>query len=533
MRWIPIPMAVSAVVVAVNLGSCGRVCSRAEPRALPECPCQPGEYGETDGASATSGAAVADDGCFRAAPRCECGVPPDDGEASSDTDTDTDTTDTTDTDAPVCDVDTPVTLYLSADDSNSMSSPVQARAAVLADWQGISQVPIRSWEFFNYYDFGYPPAAPGEVALSLEMERKDDGEYALQIGVRSEVITRTTRPPLSVTLVLDTSGSMEGEPLELLQEVCRAVIGSLRAGDRASVVKWNSEQAVVVDGLVVAGADDPQLHAAIDGLVSDGSTDLAAGLAAGYALAAKYAVKGEVSRVLLISDGGANTGITDIDLIAAHAGAEDEEGIYMVGVGVGSATTYRDELMDRVTDAGKGASVFIPDKAEAWKIFGARFISTLMVAARDVQIELQMPPGFAIKRFSGEEYSSDPAEVEPQHLAPNDAMIFHQRVETCAPELVQGSDSVTVTARYFDAITFAPREVSVTRTFDALIDAASPGLRKGEAMLAYSDALTAARLGGGDLEAKIAAASEAIAAAQELLADDADLAEIAAVLANL
>lgn len=55
----------------------------------------------------------------------------------------------------------------------------------------------------------------------------------------------------------------------------------------------------------------------------------------------------------------------------------------MVGVGVGSADTYNDTLMDQVTDAGKGASVFVPDADEAWRMFDERFLETLLVAARD------------------------------------------------------------------------------------------------------------------------------------------------------
>ncbi|MEZ4452373.1 MAG: VWA domain-containing protein [Nannocystaceae bacterium] len=294
LRWLPLAvLPPCAVLVTLALESCGSLCGRAEPRS--DCPCAPGE-----GDSATSGGGNDDGGCGRALKvRCECGVTGGDSggdadtEATEDTDATTDATTDTTGDA-VCDVDTPVTLYLSADDSNSMSSPVQARIAALSDWFSLGAVPIRPWEFFNYYDFDYPAAPPGEVALFMEMipNAAEVGAYTLQIGVSSEVYDQEPRPPVTVTFVLDTSGSMAGAPIEALREVCRAITASLRAGDRVSMVTWNSENTIVLDDYPVIGPQDPTLLDAIAGLEAGGSTDLHGGLSAGYALASKSAGPG-------------------------------------------------------------------------------------------------------------------------------------------------------------------------------------------------------------------------------------------------
>lgn len=508
-----------------SLGSCGGICDRAATKRalMAECPCAPtdsGGGGDTDGYGS---AGIDDEGCGRAGEyRCSCGVDPesDPTEESSGGD--------------LCEAEAPVVLHLSADDSNSMSSPVQVRTAALGG-DAITSLAIRPWEFFNYYDFEYPAAEAGQATVFLEMaaEPGADNAYNLQIAVSSSAIDPEARPAVNLTLVLDTSGSMSGAPIERLRDVCRALAARLRAGDIISVVTWDTENSVVLDGHAIAGANDPALVELIAGFDADGSTDLHGGLVAGYEVAAKNAKPGHVSRLVLISDGGANAGITDVELIAAKAGGENEAGIYLVGVGVGTSLGYNDELMDSVTDAGKGAAVFIPTELEAWRMFDDRFVSTLMVAARDVQVELDLPPGFAITRFSGEEYSSDPAEVEPQHLAPNDAMIFHQRVETCAPELLTPETPITVTARYVDAATFEPREVSVTRTLGDLAADPSPRLKKGMALLAYTDALTALRLGQGDAPVIVAEALTALDVADAALPNDAALSEIRAVLEAL
>ncbi|HRI08817.1 MAG TPA: VWA domain-containing protein, partial [Nannocystaceae bacterium] len=446
-----------------------------------------------------------------------------------------DTTGDTTTGEPACDAETPVILYLSPDDSNSMSSPVQVRESILSEWASLYGVPIRAWEFFNYYTFGYPAAPAGQVVVTpelLQVEGAPEGEYVLQIGVSSPALDNAARPPMNITLVLDESGSMSGTPMDMEKESCRAIAASLKAGDVVSMVGWDTQNAVKLAGYKVAGPNDPNLLAKIEGLEAGGGTDLHGGLVAGYELAQQVYDPTRINRIVLISDGGANAGITDIDTIAMAAGDNNGDGIYMVGVGVGEAG-YNDALMDSVTDAGKGASVFIPNKEEAWKVFGDDFVNTMAVAARDVQVRLDLPPGFEIVKFSGEEYSADPEEVEPQHLAPNDAMVFHQTIATCAPQLVSDETLVTVTARYKDAVTFEQKEVSAQVSFGELLGEASPLVRKGKAVFEYTEALKATRDNAVDAKAQVDAAIGFVDVALAANPGDGDLAEIKSILQAL
>jgi Ca-activated chloride channel family protein len=430
-----------------------------------------------------------------------------------------------------CDEEKPVELYLSPDDSNSTSSPVQVREAILGGVIDLKVVPIRTWEFLNYYSFGYERAAPGMVTVTPELARVDgapEGQYVLQIGVGAEAIANADRPLMNVTLVLDESGSMQGVAIEMEREVCRQIAASLRAGDVVSMVGWDTENAVKLEGHEVEGASDPTVVALCDGLAPGGGTDLHGGLQAGYELAHKQYDQGRINRVVLISDGGANAGVTDVDIIAGGAGEKDEDGIYLVGVGVGTADTYNDVLMDVVTDHGRGASLFVPSVAEAKKMFGERFVQTMAVAVRDVRVRLDLPPGFSIVKFSGEEYASDPAEIEPQHLAPNDVMVFHQTIETCAPALVDDAATFTVYVTWKDAITYEQRELSVTRKIREAVGAETAMIRKGAAVFAFAELLKVYR--EGEAPAELGLAHDALKLAEAVLPGDADLAEIRMLL---
>ncbi len=515
-------------LVLLGMPGCSSTGDSLEPTPIPPRGDGYDDAGVAEGDESTSGedtdpgddTGSADDGPVEPAPE------PDDGGRS----------DVPDEPEAACDLESDVALWIAPDDSNAMASPVLAREAVLGGWGSVRSVAIRTWEFFNYYDFGYPPAEPGMLAVNaalLQPEGAPAGELVLQVGVSSEALDPGLRPPMDVTLVLDTSGSMEGEAMEVLRETCTAIAASLAAGDVVSIVTWSSEGAVVLGHHAVEGPDDPAVLAAIDGLTAGGENDLHAGLQAGYALAQATLASGRASRVVLVSDGSVNADVADLELIAQHAGT-GPDGIVLVGVGVGDAATYRDDLVDAATDAGKGAAVFVASPADAWSTFHDRFVSTMTVAARDVQVRLDMPPGFSLVSAGTGTPSLDMAELEPQHLAADDAPVLHQRGRTCAPTELSSDASVTVTAIWIDAVTHKPRQVQRAATMAELLAADPAPILKGAAVLAYAEGLKAHKQADADGRAQtMSGAFEALARAEAVLPEDTELAEIRQVLEAL
>ena len=390
---------------------------------------------------------------------------------------------------------------------------------------------VRTYEFTNYYDINYEPAAHGRVNVLIHMKPEGEEFFNLQVGAQSHEIEPSERRPINLTFIMDTSGSMSGSPIELEQDVCRAIAASLRPGDVVSMVVWDVSDATILDSHPVTGPHDWVLRGVCGSLTAGGGTNLHGGLTAGYALAEANFDPEYLNRVVLVSDGQANVGVTDEVLIAREADDEEGEGIYLVGVGVGNG--YNDTLMDAVTDAGKGAYVFIDSEAEADLIFRDRFLSTLEIAVMDVQVQMTLPPWLRIEEFHGEEISGDPKEVEPQHLAPNDAMIFHQLVKACEePPL---DDVITAVARYTDPVTRGRQSDSVTVTIAELLASQSdPQLVKGTAIVEYAEGLKdiSELMRTGDRPGAQGAcdsveASLVLAAAETA---DAELAEIAALM---
>lgn len=460
-----------------------------------------------------------------------------DSDSDGDADWDIETDGTQDTDEEVdteeeCNTENSKILYLSADDSNSMAGAVIARATI--NQGGIVYWPVRTYEFLNYYNFGYQAAEAGHVNVTAEMRangEEDNPTYNLQIGVRSPDQSNKERRPLNITLSLDTSGSMSGNPIELVRESCKALAGSFRVGDIISIVTWNSAQTVLLESYKAAGPNDPVIVASCESLISDGTTDLHSGLVKAYELARENFNANRINRVILMSDGGANTGITDEDLIAKEADDADGEAIYLMGVGISDPSNYNDSLMNTITDKGKGAYIFIDSMDEAQKMFGERFLSNVEVAARDVQVELTLPPSFDMVKFDGEQISTNPEEVEPQHLAPNDAMIFHQTVASCDQSAVTMNSPVRVAATFDDPITREEKVDELDTTLGALLEGDNTLLLKGDAVVAYADALKKSdSYNNEEIVAAIDVALKKVEAAKNVLEGDQDLLEIGSLL---
>lgn len=379
----------------------------------------------------------------------------------------------------------PLVLYVSSDDSNSMASPVRAREAIQS---GVFMDSIRTYEFFNYYRFDYPAPVGASAALFAEaVTGSEPGSIDLQFAVRA-ADPPAIRRPMTLTFVLDTSGSMSGQGILRERAAVLALSSKLQAGDIVNAVTWSTWQEVLLSNHEATGPNDPALAALAQSLNANGGTDLNAGLVTGYDLAMQTYDPDRLNRVVLISDGGANAGVTEKELIAEHSELNDEEGIYLVGINTGG---NGDELMDVVTDEGRGAYVYLDKPSEAHAILANRFDEVMEVAARGVQLQLTVPWYFQMQKFYGEEYSENPLEVKPQHLAPGDTMVLLQTLKACDPSLLVGSDPIQIVATWQTPVLHQPQSITLQTTVDALLAAPAPRMPKGKAIAAYADALKA------------------------------------------
>ncbi|MCX4246768.1 vWA domain-containing protein [Paraliomyxa miuraensis] len=384
-------------------------------------------------------------------------------------------------------------IYLSNDDTMSLSSAQRVIYAI-DNFLPLPAEHIRPHELLNYFSFDTQSVAEGNdfsVDASIEADPDQEGIYSLAMAVRGRPVTLEERRNANLSLVIDRSGSMSAEGrMEYLKRGLRQMLGQLKTGDMVHLVLFDHDVCAPVENFVV-GRDRPDvLMQAIDALEPRGSTDLHAGLGEGYRIADRSYQPTYSNRVVMITDAIANTGVTDEQLIATVGKFYDARRIRLSGVGVGR--DFNDSLLDRLTERGKGAYVFLGSEAEVDAVFGSRFISLVETTALDVHFRLHLPPSLRMNVFYGEESSTVKEDVQAIHYFANTSQLFLSDLMARNGEgggQLRLQDDVMLTVEYEDPET--GDEMVEEYAFNlGEISRASRNVRKGRMIMRFIDGLS-------------------------------------------
>ena len=292
---------------------------------------------------------------------------------------------------------------------------------------------------------GFPDS--GDVdhqAPNPESPAPDRSGMEMLVHVFAPAIQPAERRPWNLHLCVDVSGSMDGDKINYTRDALRRLLNQMQAGDQLSLTSFESSAHQLFASLDVDANRDFILDK-INNLQAGGGTNMIAGLRQAYGNAQSAYDPQMINRVIVFSDGDANVGDTDIAEFSRLTRINNQEGIYLSGVGVG--LDYAWERMDALCDAGKGAHVFLPNADEVGVVFGRMLPKLIEVAADQVAIELQLPPGFALEHFSGEEVSTNQQHrVANVVLAAGDDMTLLAKYSSTDPDELQ--QDMIMTLRY-------------------------------------------------------------------------------------
>jgi Ca-activated chloride channel family protein len=205
------------------------------------------------------------------------------------------------------------------------------------------------------------------------------------------------RPPLDLALVIDTSGSMVGEPIEYVREGLLRMLDDLRPEDRVSIIAFSDGAEVLVEG--APGDATADLTLAIDAIYANGSTNIYDGLRTGYEIVASTTTEGRQSRVVLLSDGEATAGITSTSKIVAMSAGYNAIGHSLATIGIGEA--FDPVLMRELSEAGGGSFYYLEDPAAVQEVFEQEVTTFLVPLARDLRIDIDIDPGYVLRNVYG------------------------------------------------------------------------------------------------------------------------------------
>ena len=206
------------------------------------------------------------------------------------------------------------------------------------------------------------------------------------------------RPPLDVAFVLDRSGSMGGEKIDLARDAILQGIAMLKPADRFAVVAYDDRIEDVV-WLTQAGAESRAMaEHRLRQIDARGSTDLGGGWLRGCQLVAEADGARGQSRALLMSDGLANQGITDSGELERHARELQRRGVVTTSFGVGA--DFDEELMTGLARAGGGNGYFIQHARQIGDLLTSELAEAIELVARRATMTVAPPPGANVEVLS-------------------------------------------------------------------------------------------------------------------------------------
>ena len=206
---------------------------------------------------------------------------------------------------------------------------------------------------------------------------------------------RGNRMPANLALVLDRSGSMGREKMELAKEAAVAAIRLLQPTDRFAVVMYDTEIDVVVESTFATPEAVRNALRRIAEIQARGGTDLCGGWLRGCEQIAGHLAKDSIGRCLLLTDGQANHGTTDPDEIAQHAAELRRRGVSTSTFGIG--TDFNAPLLQRMADEGGGHFYYVETAAQIRDFLTSEIGETLEITARNAHLEIDVKDLVAVQ----------------------------------------------------------------------------------------------------------------------------------------
>lgn len=216
------------------------------------------------------------------------------------------------------------------------------------------------------------------------------------------------RHPLNLATVIDASGSMSGMSIAAAKSATVGVIGALEEVDRLSVVSFATDTVVHCDAVLQNIAGKSLAVARTGEINTRGSTDLASGWFSGCECVARVMQDNPNlrNRVIVLSDGHANHGITDPAILEKHAAELRTRGIMTSTIGIG--TGYSPTQLQAIAEHGGGRMHDAETPEEIIEIVKAELEDLSMTVMDNTEIELVLPAGAV-----AEPVGSMPFRIEP------------------------------------------------------------------------------------------------------------------------
>ncbi len=300
---------------------------------------------------------------------------------------------------------------------------------------------VRVEEMLNYFNYQFADGkrlegAPFVVATEVidsPWDRADQDNKIVKVAIKAIDPNQSAQaaqqlPPANLVFLVDTSGSMSSsDKLPLAQASLKLLTQQLRAQDSVSIVTYSGSTSVALSA--TRGDQKAKIIAAIDSLKAAGSTNGEDALKLAYNQAEQAMQKKGINRIVMLTDGDFNVGISDVDEMLDLVKANRDRGISLSTVGFGRGN-LNDYMMEQMANNGNGNYSYIDSLMEAKKVFNDELAATFNTVAKDVKIQVEFNPeivsewrliGYENRVLAEEDFNND--KVDAGELGAGKAVI--------------------------------------------------------------------------------------------------------------
>ena len=238
------------------------------------------------------------------------------------------------------------------------------------------------------------------VHVSSRLDREaitdSDRDVRMELILAADKGDKAIRVPTDVIVVLDRSPSMTGDRIRHAKQATIKFIDQLDANDRFALVTYDHSAQTPIPLSNVGNGAKARWKQVVSNISLGSATNIAAGLDAGAAQVAASTDTSRAARVILISDGEANTGDTSPEGLSARATRiSDRAPVTSIGVGHG----FNEVLMARI--AGTGNYYYLEHSSQLASILKDEFESSRETVATQLSVTLSPAAGMKVLSAAG------------------------------------------------------------------------------------------------------------------------------------
>ena len=257
---------------------------------------------------------------------------------------------------------------------------------------------VRIEELINYFNYDFSQAkrlanAPFLVSTETVAAPWRTPNRIIKVAIKADdpsITKQSVLPPANLVFLVDVSGSMsDNDKLPLVKSSLKMLTKQLRSQDTISIVTYAGRTQVTLPA--TKGSDTDKILAAIDSLDASGSTNGEAAIKLAYQQAKIHYKKDGINRILMMTDGDFNVGVSDVDEMLDIIRRERDSGVSLSTFGFGEGN-LNDHMMEQVADNGNGNYSYIDSLSEAKKALVDEMSATFNTVAKDVKVQVEFNP---------------------------------------------------------------------------------------------------------------------------------------------